>query len=426
MQGQRIRRLLHQLAEEVVPTGLDGWPAVRGRLHRSSRTGGRGQRGIGSRFLAGANLLAASAFVILVALAAGLVFQGLGNARGHGDTDVPSVLATPVAGAGAITPAFQPTQPSVGRRSLPIPRPEPPFQVLEPVYLPPGVRLVYYLYEPGPSTNATPVPAMPPTPDLEVAPVVFDAAARRARQLRGEGREPLLILIYAAGPDQVVELVQRSAPDAGIPGIHSVGTPDGAVVSVRAARAVAGQRDEREVVSWIDVASPGSASSLVEVYTTLGRAEALKVADGLQVVPRAHLPTPATAPPWPPSPVPLAQRPKMVVAAKADRATVEHVCGPWVPLPAAGGSTPEYERVICTARAYAGFTSPGGGYGVGVSRGGWREAATRLGVDPAAGPVGDPLVWSVSLAVTAQGGDIVILDAETGEPHLLVALPPLP
>lgn len=33
MREQRIRQLLHQIAEEAVPPGLDGWPAVRARLH---------------------------------------------------------------------------------------------------------------------------------------------------------------------------------------------------------------------------------------------------------------------------------------------------------------------------------------------------------------------------------------------------------
>ncbi len=60
-----------------------------------------------------------------------------------------------------------------------------------------------------------------------------------------------------------------------------------------------------------------------------------------------------------------------------------------------------------------------GGYG--LSRYSWHEAAARLGLDPSVGPAGDPTVWMATFE-EAKGGEVVILDASTGTPYLVVRL----
>ncbi len=300
--------------------------------------------------------------------------------------------------------------------------PPPPFQVLQPAYLPAGMRLLVVAYNPEPSSSppeARNVSQGSPPGQALSAEIISDAV-RRARQLAGDGREATLVLIYAAGPDQFIELVQRPAGDRQ--------RPAGDPATVRDTVAVYTQRDGRDVLTWVDSASTVSRSSFVEVYTTLGRDETQRVADHLQAIwpgetPRSPIPTPA-----PTSTSGNARsRPgkTTIVAPQAGREAIVRACGPWPmpPAPPATSSHEEYGRIACAARLVAGV-SQSNSYG--ISRGGWREAAARLGLDPAVGPPGDPAVWEVSLAAPDGGGSVVILAAATGEPYLVVELAPLP
>jgi hypothetical protein len=280
------------------------------------------------------------------------------------------------------------------------------------------MRLVANAYNPGADEGGHPrgAPsvsgASSRSEGQDVDPGVVQAARQRAGQLLGDERKATLVLIYAAGPDAFVELVQRSARGASL--------PTGEAITVRALPAVSTQRDGRDVLTWIE------GDTLLSLYTTLGQSEALRVATGLRPTIVLGLVTPTgDRTPTPPAWVgaPLAQRRGAIAVPQVDRQAVARQCGEWHPNLYAQAPQPVYQQLICMARLIAGADERGN---AGVSRYTWHEAAERLGLDLAAGPAGDPGVWLVSLAVSERGGQVVVLDADTGEPYLLVELLPSP
>jgi hypothetical protein len=320
--------------------------------------------------------------------------------------------------------ATRPTAPT----TIPFPSPEPTFQVLAPLYLPPGMRLAYYLYEPGPEASSPPSPVMPSVPDPQTDPAIFNMAAQRAQELRGDGHEAMFILIYAAGQDQFIEIVQQSDASCPCSVANGVVTLTGDPATARNARAAFTRRDGRDVLSWIDIGSPASRSSYIEVLSTLGHDEAKRVADGLQ-----ELPGPSAAPAATPSGTPQASAPPYTERQKSvvpSRATVEEAtkeCGAWQGTsPATPGAQRPDVKMICFAELMAGFASPGRGYSVGVRPGAWQDIAAEFELDPALGPAGDAAVIMFTIDITPQGGTIVILDAATGTADLVLRLQPLP
>lgn len=297
-------------------------------------------------------------------------------------------------------------------------QPWPPFTVFQPSTLPAGMQLVANAYNPGADEGGHPrgAPSVSGASSRgggrDADPGVIQAARQRAGQLLGDERKATLVLIYAAGPHAFVELVQRSARGASL--------PTGEAITVRALPAVSTQRDGRDGLTWIE------GDTLLSLYTTLGQSEALRVAAGLRPTIVLGLTTPTGArTPTPPAWVgaPLAQRRGAVTVPQVDRQAVARQCGEWHPNLYAQAPQPVYQQLICMARFIAGADERGN---AGVSRYTWHEAAERLGLDLAAGPAGDPGVWLVSVDVSERGGQVVVLDADTGEPYLLVELLPLP
>ena len=79
-------------------------------------------------------------------------------------------------------------------------------------------------------------------------------------------------------------------------------------------------------------------------------------------------------------------------------------------------------EVRCAARLAGGATDETGGYG--YSQYTWRQAAERLGVDPASGPSDDPLVYLFESDRADGSGSVVVLDATSAEPYLVARLNP--
>ena len=218
-----------------------------------------------------------------------------------------------------------------------------------------------------------------------------------------DAREPTLVLVYGAPPDRLVELVQRPAAGKRLPA--------GEAVTVRGVAASVRREDGRDVYAWVE------GDAFVELHTTLDRAEARRVIEGLEptaltaVVPRVLSPVVL------PTEVPLAQRRRGVEAPRADWRAAVQPCGAWDPDLYRRAPPEAYGQVMCIARAIVGV-DPAGGYG--LSRYRWREAAERLGVDPAAGPPPDAEVWFAQFPEA-----VVVLDAETAVPYVLVRLAPV-
>ena len=131
-----------------------------------------------------------------------------------------------------------------------------------------------------------------------------------------------------------------------------------------------------------------------------------------------HLPHPQ----FTPTGITLAQRVDTVEAPKASREVIRDRCGVWDGDP---GSLAEIsEQARCVARVAMGVDEIKGSSG--TSRRNWREEAERLGLDPALGPSGNPMIWSVQFEFSEGRSLVVVLDAATGEPYLIVRLRPVP
>jgi hypothetical protein len=80
--------------------------------------------------------------------------------------------------------------------------------------------------------------------------------------------------------------------------------------------------------------------------------------------------------------------------------------------------------VRCAAGLVVGLATDQGSWGFDFSN--WSRAAARPGIDPSTGPADDPPVYLVQLDVTEYHGSVVVLDAASREPCLLVALKAVP
>ncbi len=113
---------------------------------------------------------------------------------------------------------------------------------------------------------------------------------------------------------------------------------------------------------------------------------------------------------------------RVSVPPKADESAVVESCGAWG-LP----TTPGHPQILCTARVLAGHApAESRGRGISIQRLTWAEAATQLGADPAGGPAGDRAVLLVELDSASAVGAVVVLDAATGAPVLLLEPRPAP
>ncbi len=385
------QRLAQRLRPVHVPTAETTWRAVQARLH-GDRERGTGHPAPRLMMRVGLALLTALMITTTVVLAGSPAAREQVRA-------IAGVVG--IGGTGSRVTALQPT---------------PPFAVLQPSYLPPGMQLVAQSYNPGPTADGRPsvsaTGAMSRGGGNDVDPAIVTAAAQRAQELLGDGREAMVVLIYAAGPEQFVEVVERSASGRALP----AGDP----VRLRNTQGAFTQRDGRDVLSWIE------GDVFVEVYTTMGRAEALRVATGLQQTTLTAVEAPHDEPtPLPPAWVnyPLARRQGPIVAPQAGREAIDRVCGAWDPSLYATAPSKSYQQAICAARLLAGV---GEGSNAGLSRHEWHQAAERLGLDPAGGPAGNPTVWMATLDVSDSGGSVVVLDVETGEPYVVMRLRPIP
>ncbi len=108
---------------------------------------------------------------------------------------------------------------------------------------------------------------------------------------------------------------------------------------------------------------------------------------------------------------------RVSVPPKADQAAIARACGPWSP---SFGARPDHAQIECAARLVAGQEAVGQRTGFAMLRVAWREAAVNLGVDLAVGPAPHDAVWLVELDNASAVGTVVVLDAETGAPLLLL------
>lgn len=291
--------------------------------------------------------------------------------------------------------------------------PAPPFAVLQPVSLPSGMRLIAYAYAPGLAA-----PGQPARPTLStsvgrldgrgVDAATTDRARDRIRRLVSDGHGPMLVLIYAAEGDQFVEVVEQAAGGRALP----AGEP----LALRGASAVLAQRDGRTVLSWAEQ------GTFVELYTTLGRTEALRVAEGLQTTTLDAFGA-VLSPPAGPGP---ALRAAAIASPQGGGELAAQRCGPWQPLLYQTDPPAGFRQALCVARLASGAEE---GTGYALDRSTWRDAAQRLALNSSVLPPPPPLpgqpVWLVYLggsAAAGRGEKAVIIDGETGQPYLVVDL----
>lgn len=293
-------------------------------------------------------------------------------------------------------------------------QPSPSFPVLQPPSLPSDWRLLVRAYNPNQAKSGRPQLPVPMLitagSDGKVDAALAQAATEQAQRLLGDGATPTLVLIYATNMGQLVDLVEQSGQGRSVP----AGTP----VAIHQARGVVTQDGANAVLTWIEQ------GTWVEVHTPLGQAAALQFADRLQASAMANagsaqVPTgqPALA-----TRVPLAQSAAAVTTPTIADAALASRCGAWQAEPDGHLSIAGSQQAACVAKAVAGA---GNFPSVGVSVLPWQDAAAHLGLDPARGPAGNPLVLAVDLE-NGTGVAIwqVILDKGTGHPYVLVQLKP--
>ena len=393
------RRLASRLQPARLPAADEAWQGVQWRVFT------RGPR----RTRRGLVLRVGVAVLVLLLLTAGLVLAS---------PDLRAWLGVAVGMRG--------TQARLDSLS-----PAPPFTVFQPASLLPGTQLVASGYNPGPSESGAPassaVGASAPRPSIssaarringqDVPPNVAEGAQTRVQQLLGAGREAVLVLIYADPAGHTTEVVERPATGRGL--------PSGEPATVRGQPAMLIRRDERDVLALIDQ------GTYLEITGSLGRESVLQFANSLQPTPLAPSEQPdagggsPAALPTPPagSQVPLAQRVGTRETPRATRQDVIRQCG-WRSLENGRPPQGSSEQVRCAAGLVAGLAADQGSWGFGFSR--WSQAAARLGIDPSTGPADDPTVYLAQLDVTEYHGSVVVLDAASGEPYVVVALKAVP
>lgn len=417
--GDLERRLAGRLRPTRVPGADDTWRRIAPLLDGPNAR--REARPVSPRV---AFVLAAVVTLVLVIGIVLAVAPGGGQrgriAIGGGGMGMGAASPSPAPTVPPATPAQTRTAPVSGitwnGNVITSLQPPPPFIVFQPALLTQDMQLIASAYSPGSAEGGRLAPSASGSTSRsggwKVEPAVVETATQRGRQLLGDGREATVVLIYAASPEAFVELVQRPARDKQLP----IGDP----TTIRNLPAVFAPRDGRDVLAWVE------GGTFLELYTTLGRGHAVGMATGLRPTALTAVTTPVGVPTAAPPAwvnVPLAQRRGAVTVPQVDRQALARQCGEWHPNLYAGGPPLAYQQATCVARFVAGADDRGN---AGVSRYTWHEAAERLGLDMAAGPAGDPGVWLVQVNVSERGGGVVVLDADTGDPYLLVELLPLP
>lgn len=364
-------RLAAALTPPGLPDGDDAWPGIRTALAARAR-----------------RLRAVRAALVAVAL---LVLTG--TAVVAGSPDVRARLADAVSIGGGPT----------GLRSL---SPAPGFTVLQPGYLPDGMRLLGNAYR-APGSGLTAIGGAAYRKDDPAGQALVEEAAVRLRRLQGEQPGPALVLLYGGPADRWVELVQRSAAGAALP----AGEP----TRVRGAPAVRVRRDGRELAAWVE------GDTYLEFHSTLGDDELGRVLDGLRPQP-LEIATPVPRPlvvTMVPPPLPRA---RTVERPAVDRAALEGRCGVWNGDAPHGKPGAASEQALCRGLAVLGLLRPSGAYG--LDRRTWRETAGQHGLEATPGPDPSADVWVLQTSDQDGTGALVVLDAANGDPRVLVRLRP--
>ena len=392
------RQLASRLQPARLPAADEAWEGVQWRLLR--RRGARQRR----RTLAVRVALAAAALLVV---STSLALAASPELRDYA-ADVLSGRATLT--GGKVT--------SSGLESL---YPAPRFAILQPSVLPDGWGFVGYGYRPapvdvGPLNLARPdgVGVFSRIAGRDIPRDVVDEAGTRARRLLADSPGPMLVLLYAQEAGQLAQLVERPAADRPLAA--------GQATSVHGLPAAFTRQEDREVLAWVEQ------GTRLEISATTGRAELLRMAEAVRATPLIPFQQTAAGqavvnPPTPPTTVPLSRRVGEREAPRASRQAIVQQCG-WDPDLAAKPPDVARDQVLCAARLASGMPNEQGSWGFDVSA--WHRAAERLGLDPAAGPAGDPPVYLVQIFDTGEReGRAVVLDAATGEPYLVVQLKPL-
>ena len=290
-------------------------------------------------------------------------------------------------------------------------QPAPPFTVLQPTNLPGGWQLLVRAYSPNQANSGqTPLPApmvmmVAAGAGGKVDAAVAQSATDQTRHLLANSVTPTLVLIYATSAGQLIDLVELSSSGRSLP----AGTP----VTIHQATGAETQDGANAVLTWVEQ------GTWLELHTPLGQAASLQFADQLQpsVVTSTHATVAQTVLP---TRVPLAQRVAAVTIPTISDAVLTARCRAWQAEPDGQLAITGSKQATCIAQAVVGageFPS------VGVSVIPWHDLAAQLGLNPARGPAGDPLVLAVELE---DGSGVaswqVILDKGTGHPALLVQL----
>lgn len=419
------RRLAARLQPARVPGAEQTWAQVAPHL---GQPGGRPLW---------VTLATAASVLVLIAVSAAfanaLIFpRGTAtteeNAGGYG-----SALGTP---APAVNQAGVPSGVGVvgqGNQVISI-APPPPFTVFQPGTLPEGMKMLAQSYRSAPPPSGQQVPTAATAGAAAAGPMTdpttAQAAARWSQELLGSGPEATLVLIYGATADNLIGLVQRTAADKVLP----AGEP----IAVRALPGSLVRADGRTTVTWIErdtylelVVSTRPdelpliatiAAGLIEA-TLAPPSPVLASAVAQPVQPRdptaggqaVAVATGGGAPGSPGTVPATANDPVTSVQGTAsfDRAAIAQRCGAWD----ASLHTASLEQIGCYAMSIIGSS---GKEGYSYDRATWAEASARLGTDPTIGPADDRTVWLITFGTGNAIVNQVILDAETGDPLLII------
>ncbi len=292
-------------------------------------------------------------------------------------------------------------------------QPSPSFTIFQPTYLPAGMQLITTAYNPGVAGGSQSLPSISGSAarvdGKGIDPSVIATATSRSSQLLTSSHEAVVVLIYASGVDRFVDVVQRPA--------MGLSLPTGDPVTVHGTRATLMQSDGRDILTWVEH------GTFIQVATTLGREEALRMANDFMPSTLATIeaqPNNGTAPAW--LTTSLAQRTGIIQTPTADQQAIRQQCGQWRALPS-NISADSYQQAICVARIIAGEDHQ---VNAGVDYYDWHRAAARLGLDPSVGPSGNPNVYLIQINISNDGGTAVVLDAKTGIPYIVERLRPVP
>lgn len=434
-------RLARRMQPRHIPGADETWRRLAPHLDRPRKTPGHRRAGALGLALAAVVLLGVMGSLLLGRAPGGqempIATEGKAVSAGFPDPTRVAVPAIPEGGGAAVpaTPSqiAAPSSPVHSSQTfnpyqaVPAILPLPPFRIVAPTTLPPGLRLAAQAYSAGSAAPAATVDWVPLGPEMD--PATRAAAHRRAAQLLGAPSGATLVLVYAADPDTMIEVVERAADSPATQAAWEARLQEGSVI-VQNIRAATTQQDGRTLVSFPLLLDTLSDATFVDVYSTLGQEAAVGVAESVRGHPDPRLvpsTTPTTVPATVATQIPtLAQWPKTPLTSQTTREAIEQACGPWSPSSSPASDPGQRGQVVCAAKLTTGFATPSRGYNAGTYDLTWSAAAAQLGIDPALGPASETRVWLVTLDVTPQGGQAAVLDGATGTPLLALTLAPLP